>query len=241
MSLIITGTVIFFGGAPDHDRKGFRYWKEPGAFRSYLVPGNTGNFLAFWMALVRSSFSFILCPELITLCAGETVAPRRNIPKAVKRYIYRIIIFYVLGAFIIGVIVPYNSPRLLDALNNGISDAAASPFVIGIQDAGIPVLNHVINAVILTSAWSAANSVLFGGSRILYGLACTNQAPKIFSKCNRYGVPYNAVIASFSLGLLAYLNVSTSGAKVFIWLTNIITVSGLISWSLCLMVYLVST
>lgn len=29
IGLIILGVVLFFGGGPDHDRLGFRYWKEP--------------------------------------------------------------------------------------------------------------------------------------------------------------------------------------------------------------------
>ena len=92
-----------------------------------------------------------LQPELIAMAAGETVAPRRNIPKAARRFVWRLAIFYGLGSLSIGVIVPSNDVRLLSPK----SDAAASPFVIGIQRAGIPVLNHIINAAILTSAWSA--------------------------------------------------------------------------------------
>lgn len=30
--LIILSLVLMLGGGPDHDRKGFRYWKDPGAF-----------------------------------------------------------------------------------------------------------------------------------------------------------------------------------------------------------------
>ena len=29
IGLIILGVVLFFGGGPNHDRLGFRYWKEP--------------------------------------------------------------------------------------------------------------------------------------------------------------------------------------------------------------------
>ena len=238
--LIIVGVVIFFGGAPDHDRLGFRYWKDPGAFNPYMTSGNTGRFLAFWHAMIKAAFAYILSPELITAAAGECEAPRRNIPKATRRFVYRLVAFYVFGALVIGVIVPYNNNRLLSAINSGSAGAAASPFVVGIQNAGIPVLNHIINAVILTSAWSAGNSFLYAGSRVLYGLACTGQAPKIFGKCNRFGVPYNAVLGSFAVGCLGYLNVSSTGATVFNWLSNISTVSGFIAWIVVLYTYLVS-
>ncbi|ODQ64626.1 hypothetical protein NADFUDRAFT_71070 [Nadsonia fulvescens var. elongata DSM 6958] len=234
MGLIIVGVVIFFGGTPTHDRLGFRYWKGDDAFKEYLVLGAGGRFTGFWNALVRSGFSFILSPELITISAGETEAPRRNIPKAVSRFIYRLVFFYIIGSLVITVIVSSFDPRL----NSGAHDASASPFVIGIQNAGIPILNHIINGVVLTSAWSSANCFLYSGSRTLYSAACIGEAPKIFSTCNRWGVPYVSVLTTSAIACLAYLNVSSGPGRVFTWLTNISTVSGFISWVAVLIAYL---
>lgn len=241
IGLIILGIVLFFGGGPNHDRLGFRYWKNPpGAFKSYAAPGNTGKFLAFWTALIRSGFAFVLSPELVTIAAGETEAPRRNIPKAGRRFIYRLIVFYILGTLVISVIVSSDDPDLLKAVSSGKTNAGASPFVLGIQRAGIPVLNHIINGVILTSAWSAGNSFLFAGSRSLYSLAITNQAPKIFRTCNKHGVPYVAVLFTAALACLVYLSVSAGSASVFTWFLNLTTISGFIAWVVLFMGYLVS-
>lgn len=232
--LLILGVVIFFGGSPTHDRIGFRYWQHPGAFKPFLKGGNTGKFLAVWDALVRAGFSYILSPEIIANTAGECEAPRRNIPKAARRYIWRLLLFYVGGALVIGIMVPFDDKRLL-----GASNASASPFVIGIKMAAIPALDHILNAVALTAAWSAGNSQLYSASRMLYGMACNGRAPKIFRRCNRWGVPYMAVLASFLPSLLAYLNLSSNGADVFVWLTTIVTVSGMINWNIVLFTYLV--
>jgi amino acid transporter len=235
MGLIILGFVIMLGGSPnDQGRLGFRYWNNPGAFTPYLVDGNTGRFLAYWTAFVRAGFAFITSPELIALAAGETIAPRRNIPKAARRFVWRLAIFYGFGSFIIGVIVPSDDPRLLSPNSN----ATASPFVIGIARAGIKGLNHVINAAILTSAWSAGNAFLFSGSRVLYGMALNGDAPKIFGKTNRNGVPWVAVLATWSIGLLAFLNQSSTGAQVFTWFSNISTISGFIAWIVCMITYI---
>jgi len=235
MGLICLGFVVMLGGSPnDQGRLGFRYWNDPGAFKPYLVEGSTGNFLAYWTAFVRAGFAFITSPELIALAAGETIAPRRNIPKAARRFVWRLAIFYGFGSFIIGVIVPSNDERLLSPTSN----ATASPFVIGIARAGIGGLNHVINAAILTSAWSAGNAFLFSGSRVLYGMALAGDAPKIFGKTNRNGVPWVAVVATWSIGLLAYLNVSNTGAQVFTWFSNISTISGFIAWIVVMITYI---
>lgn len=239
LGLIVVGIVIFFGGAPTHDRLGFRYWKDGLAFQQLMgVPGSTGRFLAFWNAMVKSGFSFITSPELIVIAAGEAEAPRRNIPKAVRRFIWRLLFFYILGSLVIGVIVSSQSPRLLSALNAGAGNAAASPFVIGIQNAHIQVLNHIINAAVLTSAWSAGNAFMFAGSRILYSQACNGDAPKLFKTCNRWGVPYYAVALNTGIACLSFLNVSSSSANVFTWFTNLSTIGGFIGWICCLITYL---
>ncbi|KAL8819239.1 MAG: hypothetical protein Q9223_002294 [Gallowayella weberi] len=238
LGLIILGVILFFGGGPTHDRLGFRYWQKPGAFIPFAAPGNTGKFLAFWTALVKSGFAFILSPELIVLAAGETEAPRRNIPKAAKRFVYRLMVFYILGTLVISVIVASNDDLLLQGISSGETNAGASPFVVGIKRAGIRSLDHVINAVILTSAWSAGNSFMFAGSRSLYSLALTGQAPKIFRTCNKHGVPYLCVTVTSLLACLVYLSVSSGSATVFQWFVNITTISGYIAWIILLITYL---
>ena len=136
------------------------------------------------------------------------------------------------------VIVASNDPDLLQAVSSGTTNAGASPFVIGIRRAGIQGLDHVVNAVIITSAWSAANSFLYAGSRSLFSLALTGQAPRIFTKC-RNGVPYVAVFATAALGSLAYLSISSGSASVFAWFLNLTTIGGYVAWVVMFMTYLV--
>ncbi|KAL5615589.1 hypothetical protein BROUX41_005628 [Berkeleyomyces rouxiae] len=232
--LVILGVVIFFGGGPNQDGiRGFRYWKKPGAFTEYEASGSTGHFLAFWHAFIGAGFSFVTSPELIGIAAGECVAPRRNIPKAARRFIFRLAIFYGCASLVIGIMVPYNDGRLL-----GGHDASASPFVIGIQNVGIKGFDHVINAAVLTSAWSAGNSFLYSGSRVLYSMSKTGHAPTIFSATTTKGVPYMAILATWAPSLLAFLNVSNGGAQVFRWFTNISTISGFVAWIVVLVTYL---
>lgn len=235
VGLIILGVVLFFGGGPQqHGVLGFKYWKNGNAFKEHLVAGSTGRFLSVWTAIIKAGYSFICSPELIVATGGECVKPRRNIPKAADRFIYRLAFFYILGSLVIGIIADSNSKRLL----SGSGDASASPFVLGIQNAGIRVLNHIINAVILTSAASAGNSFLYSSSRTLFSMANNGCAPKVFRNVNRFGIPYYCVLASFAVACLAYLNVSSSAANVFAWFSNISTISGFISWIFVLIAYL---
>lgn len=92
--------------------------------------------------------------ENISVAAAETQNPRHNIPKAAKRVFWRIMIFYVITIFFVGLVVPSNSK----ALSAHAGTAAASPFVIAASAAGIKAVPSIVNAVIVTSAWSAGNS-----------------------------------------------------------------------------------
>ena len=229
--LIILGVVIFFGGGPNQDGVlGFHYWKHPGAFVDYLVPGNTGRFLATWTAIVKSGFAFVLTPEILASCAAEAENPRRSMPKAFRRVIYRLIFFYVGGVLVIGVIVASNNSRLMSAIAAGKSNAAASPFVIGISEVGIKVLPHIVNACFLTSAYSAGTSQLYAASRSLHSMAINGDAPRIFGKLNRWGVPYYSVGLGSLFIFLSYLNCSNTSSTVFAWLSNIVSISGFLSW-----------
>ncbi|KAF1954023.1 histidine permease [Byssothecium circinans] len=232
--LLILSFILFWGGGPDHDRLGFRYWKHPGAANTYLADGNTGRFLALLSTLVLSAFPFTFAPELLIATGGEMQSPRRNLPTAARRYIYRLIFFYIGCVLAISVTCPSDDP----ALTSGGAGAGASAFVVGIKNAGIPVLDSIINAGIILSAWSSGNSFLYLSSRSLYSLALSGNAPRIFKTCTKSGVPYPAVIASSLFCALAYLNVASSGAVVFNWFISLTNTAGFISWICCGIVYL---
>lgn len=85
------------------------------------------------------------------IAAGETENPRLNVPKAVRRVFWRILIFYCLALFMVTLCISSKDPLLLNAIDKGKPGVAASPFVIAIKRAGINALPSIINAVVLTS------------------------------------------------------------------------------------------
>ncbi|KAJ5580331.1 uncharacterized protein N7459_006316 [Penicillium hispanicum] len=210
VGLLMVSFILFWGGGPNRQLLGFHYWKHPGAFNQYLIGGDTGRFVGLLKCTVSSAIAFIFAPELIIISGGEMESPRRNIPRAARRYIYRLVFFYIFGVLAIGVICPSNAPRL----TQGDGTVNSSPFVVGIQNAGIPVLDHIVNAAVLTSAWSAGNSFLYMSSRSLYSLAVSGNAPT-----------------------LAYLSVGSSSSIVFNWFVNFTNTSGFISWICCCVVF----
>lgn len=238
IGLILVSFILFWGGGPKHDRLGFRYWQHPGAFAYHITTGNTGRFLDVYSGLIKAGFAYILGPELVALTSSECEDQRRNIAKASKRFVYRLIFFYCLGVLSITVIVAYDNPVLQQALRANKPGAGSSPFVIGIVNAGISVLPHIINVCILMSAWSAGNAFMFASTRSLLTMAHNGFAPKIFGRINRWGVPYVAVAFGTLWCCLSFLNVAESSAQVFSWFSNISTISGFIGWSCSCIAYL---
>lgn len=234
IGLLIMAVVLIFSGGPNHKLLGFHYCKHPGPANEYLVSGGSGRLAAFVGKVAFSIFAFAFAPELLVVTGGEIGSPRRNLPIAGKRYFWRLIFFYVAGSLAISMIVSSDDPLLL----GGGSGAGASPWAIAAKRARIRVLDSVINAVMLTSTWSAGNSYLFLASRTLYSIPLVGNAPRIFARCTKSGIPYFATAASASFCLLAYLNVSDSGATVFNWFVDLINTGGYMDWILICLIYL---
>jgi amino acid transporter len=178
---IVLGIVIACGGAPKGGYIGTLYWREPGALTS---------FEGFCSVFTTAAFVFA-GTELSGLAAAEAANPAKAIPKATKQVFWRIMIFYVLGTFIVGLIVPSNADYLLGSSG---TNTKGSPFVVSIQTAGISGLPSVMNAVITSSVISVANSATFGSSRTLQALAASGMAPKFLAYIDKAGRPLYCIL-----------------------------------------------
>jgi amino acid permease len=58
--------------------------------------------------------------EMLGSTAGESSNPARDVPKAAKQVVWRILFVFILGIILQGMIVPYDDPELL----NGASPTA---------------------------------------------------------------------------------------------------------------------
>ncbi|MGY0186429.1 amino acid permease [Lactococcus petauri] len=187
--------------------------------------GGIGGMIAVFMI---AGFSF-QGTEIVGIAAGESENPEKNVPSAIKQVFWRIIIFYFLSIFVIGALVYYKDPSLLRAATQ--SDITVSPFTLVFERAGLAAAASVMNAVILTSVISSANSWLYAASRMLFGMAKEGHAPKIFAKTNTSnGVPIYAILATVAIGLLAFLT-SIFGTEIYFYL---VAASGLSGFLACI-------
>ncbi|KDR79443.1 hypothetical protein GALMADRAFT_1240583 [Galerina marginata CBS 339.88] len=222
---VFIGIVCICGGGPKgglyNEYIGGRYWSHPGAFAN--------GFKGVCSVFVTAAFSFA-GTELVGLAASETPNPRETMPAAVKGTFWRITLIYVTSLTIIGLLLPYDEPRLL-----GGSGANASPFVIALDKAKIYGLNHFVNITICISVLSIGLSCVYAGSRTLVALAETGYAPKFFAYVDKSSRPLWSVICILLFGALGYVNVIAEGADVFTWLLALSGLSTLFTWlAICL-------
>lgn len=237
IGLLIFTFIVMLGGNPLGDRFGFRYWNDPGAFVEFYHSGNLGRFMGFLQCLIQASFT-IAGPDYVSMAAGEAENPRVVMPRAFNAVFYRLTTFFVLGSLAVGIIVPSNDEELIAAFASNLPGAAASPYVVAMNRLKIRVLPDIVNAMVLTAAFSAGNSYVYCASRSLYGLALEGKAPKLFTRCNSKGVPLYAVLAVLVIAFLAFLQVSNSAAVVLQWFVNLVTASQLINFSVMCVTYI---
>ncbi|KAF2161945.1 hypothetical protein M409DRAFT_69456 [Zasmidium cellare ATCC 36951] len=223
--LIILGLVINLGGIPGVPRLGFHYWKSPGPFVEYIGTGSWGQFLGYWACMSSAVFSFA-GTESVAMAAAETRNPRQVIPRACKRVFFRVALFYILSVLVVGMLVSSQDPRLDDQSGT----AAQSPFVIAASEAGIKAIPSIVNAIVITSAWSSSNQALLAGTRVLYALALKKQAPQVLLRTTPWGVPYVCVMVQTTFMFLAFMSLSQSALTVFWWFVDLTACGVLISW-----------
>lgn len=186
-----------------------------------------GGFQALIGVAMIAGFSF-QGTEMVGVAAGESKDPQKTIPVAIKQIFWRILLFYIVCIFIIGTLVAYNDPRLLQAATT--EDIALSPFTLLYEKAGFAFAASMMNAVILTAILSAGNSGMYSSTRMLFDMARKGSAPKLFAHLDPRGVPMNALYATTAIAALCFLTTFFGEQEVFNWLLNMSGMCGFIVW-----------
>ncbi|NUF15178.1 amino acid permease [Acinetobacter lactucae] len=179
ISMIVFGLYLLLTADVGSSISFSNLWSHGGFFPN----GFSGLF--YMLAFLMFAFGGI---ELIGMAAAEAKDPKKTIPKAINQVVFRILIFYIGSLAILLSLVPWNQ------LDLGGLDK--SPFVMIFSQMGIGWAAHLLNFIILTAALSVYNSGMFANSRMLYSLAQQGNAPKVFAKTNKQGVPIPAVLLS---------------------------------------------
>ncbi len=218
IGMILLGSYYIFTD-PDPFPENFSYLWDHGGFFPNGIEG-----MIMSLAPVLFSFGGI---ELIGITAGEAENPDKTIPRAINQVIYRILIFYVGTMIVLMTLWPWNEVG-----------KDASPFVQIFSNAGFTSTANILNFVVLTAAVSVYNSAIYSNSRMLYGLAKSDNAPRFFEKLSRRGVPVNGILVSSGITLLAAILNYILPEEAFMYMMSIVTGAVVTSWGLIVLTHL---
>ncbi|KAI7777023.1 hypothetical protein LA080_004183 [Diaporthe eres] len=224
--------ITMVGGNPAHDAYGFRYFTNPGSFATYLTAGDTGRMEGFMGALATATFT-VVGPDYISMIAAEAKHPSRYIKSAFKTVYVRFGLFFFGAALTCGIVLPHNDPVLQKIYLGGGSGggtAAASPWVMAMENLKIQGLPHLVNALLFTTIFSAGNTYTYCATRSLYSLAGDGRAPAFLRKTAKNGVPIYCFGVTMIFPMLSFLQCGSGSAKVLKWLLALITGGGVINY-----------
>ncbi|MBT2698719.1 amino acid permease [Bacillus sp. ISL-40] len=210
---LILGGAIIFGFVPSIESPGTSNLIHRGGF----IPNGIHS---IFLGVTLVMFSF-MGSEIVATAAAETPHPEKAITVATNSVIYRIIIFYLGSILVLVTILPWDSHTLLK-----------NPFVSVLEMVNIPAAAHIMNFIVLTAVLSCLNSGLYTSSRMLFALAQNGDAPRVFLKVDKKGLPVQAILGCT---VISYISVGfnyLSPDKIFLFLVNA-------SGGVALLVYLV--
>jgi AAT family amino acid transporter len=218
---IVVGIALIAGLSP---RPALRFVNLT-AYGGFLPHGWRG----VWLALTLGLASF-LGMEAVAVAAGEARRPEEAIPRAMRTTVFRLILFYVLAITVMVTITPWNQ--------SGDGTVLGSPFVRAYAAIGIPYAALIMNVVVITAALSAANTLLYLSTRMLFSLAHGNYAPAALGRLSAKGVPHAALGAS-SVGMLIAILLAVYAPKRAFLLLYGSAVSGMyFVWAVILLAHL---
>lgn len=176
-------------------------WSVEGAGGLHNLVDYGGFLPNGWTAIIAALLVVMFSyggSELIGLTLTETQDVDKVLPKVVKSFILRVILFYTLPILVICSLIPWNQ------LNS-----ESSPFVQVLASTGMQGSAHVMNFILVTAVLSAANSGIYGATRMLHSMAASGEASPFLARTTKRGVPMNSLklCAAVLIGgaILAYL------------------------------------
>lgn len=151
----LVSIVFFFFGSLTKD------WREAG-FKELLLNGGVGRLIGFWAVCCQACFSYTGV-ENIAITADEVERPRQTVPKAVRRVVNRLNIYYIGAIFVLGLNLSANDPIVGADLLGTPGAVYYGGFALMARRASLPGFAHFLNVMALGAAFSVSNASLYVG------------------------------------------------------------------------------
>ncbi|MEU2232747.1 amino acid permease [Streptomyces vietnamensis] len=219
---LVLGVLAIVGWLPDTDPVGLTNLTGQGGF----LPNGWSGVVSGVLAVVFAFGGL----EVVTIAAAESDDPARNVARAVRSAVWRILFFYVGSMLVVVTLLPWTSMK-----------PGESPYVAVLDAIGVPGAGQIMNVVVFVALLSALNANLYGSSRMVFSLAERGEAPKGLlkvsggggpSRTESGGVPRRAVLASVAFGFVSVLLNLKWPDSVFLYMLNAVGAVLLFVWAL---------
>ncbi|MFI9234288.1 amino acid permease [Streptomyces rimosus] len=210
---LVLSLLAIFGVLPDTDPVGLSNLTGQGGFLPHGWQGVVSGVLA-----VAFAFGGL---EVVTIAAAESDDPARNVARAVRSAVWRILFFYVGSMLVVVTLLPWSSMQ-----------PGKSPYVAVLDSIGVPGAGQIMNVVVFVALLSALNANLYGSSRMVFSLAERGEAPRSLLKVTAGGVPRRAVLSSVAFGFVSVLLNLLWPDTVFLYMLNSVGAVLLFVWGL---------
>jgi L-asparagine transporter-like permease len=132
--------------------------------------------------------------EIVTIAAGEAENAPEAIRKSTRTILWRVSIFYLGSLAVIVLLLPWNNTAV-----------GQSPFAATLTHLGLHSASTVLDVVLFAAMLSTMNSQVYASSRMLFALARDHDAPSLFARTSRRGVPHAAILLTIAVTVLCLL------------------------------------
>ncbi|WCN39491.1 amino acid permease [Aneurinibacillus uraniidurans] len=212
---IALGGAMMFGAFSAEPAPYFTHYTAHGGF---FPRGISGVFASLLVVIFSYGGA-----ELLGLTIAETKDADKVLPRVIKGIVGRVVVFYTLPLLVICGLMPWN-----EIAQKG------SPFVQVLSSVGLSSAAHIMNFIMLTAVFSAANSGMYATSRMLYSLAKGKVAPQAFLTLSKNGVPILGLIVSACSLFIGVFVAYAAPENVFNYLMGIPGFTVMLIWiSIC--------
>nr|WP_051619989.1 amino acid permease [Haematomicrobium sanguinis] len=220
IAFLVVGIMMLVGILSPGHEVGFAMIEANGGF----LPNGLGGVAAGLLVVI---FAFG-GTEIVTIAAAETEDPSRNVARAVKAVLWRILVFYIGSVTVMILVLPWNDPNM-----------GTSPFVSVLSAANIPGADVIMAIIIVIALLSALSANLYGASRMVFSLSNRRLAPRVLSTTTKNGVPRAAVLASVAFGFITVVLNYLYPETILNALLNVVGATCLMVWGFALVSQLI--
>ena len=184
VGFLVVGAALVLGWLPGTDPVGTSHLLGHGGFTPTGAAG-----IAAGLLVVVFAFGGI---EIVTIASAEAADPQRAVARATRSIVWRILLFYVGAVAVMVLVLPWDSPALVEG-----------PFVAVLDLAGLAGAARLMEVVVVLALLSAFNANIYATSRMAFSLAGRGDGPRVLRRVSRRDVPWVAVVVSVVLALVA--------------------------------------